>query len=82
MSTPQDPAVNVTANLLADLAALAGLLGVTVPAFFQNPQIVLQIAGAIVGLVGIGAGFLAKRKMATALNTANAKLAVALKKGN
>ena len=81
MSVPPDPMVTATFNVIADLVALAGLAGVTVPAFFQNPQIEIQIAGALVGLFGIAAGFFAKKKMANALNTANARLAVALKKG-
>ena len=84
MSVPPDPSitpVNAVYNLVIDLVTVAGLAGVAVPAFLQNPQIEVQIAGALVGLFGIAASFFAKKKMANALNTANARLAVALKKG-
>lgn len=47
---PNSAVVSDVAALITDLLTVAGVLGVAVPAFIQQPMIILQIAGAVVAI--------------------------------
>ena len=65
VTVPPDPSseVSLLASAITDVVSLLGLAGVAVPAFLQSPSTVLQIAGAIVAVVGIGLSYAVKTNL-------------------
>jgi len=70
MSVPPDPntaVVSDVAALITDVVTVLGVLGVAVPAFMQQPSIVLQVASAIVAVISVVVSHLQAKSVKNAL---------------
>lgn len=76
---PNSPVVSDVAALITDVITLLGVAGVAVPAFLQQPSVIVQVAGAVVAVASVVVSHFQLRTVKSQLGTANAKLS--LRKG-